>query len=73
MLNSSLQTILFVLIAGLVPSVVMAQVAPVAEAGQESGAECVILLHGLARTSGSMEELRQKLGNAGYQVVIVMT
>jgi len=32
-------------------------------------AECVILLHGLARTSSSMEELENKLGNEGFFVV----
>ncbi|MEH6563938.1 MAG: hypothetical protein V7756_01230 [Halopseudomonas sp.] len=31
--------------------------------------ECVILLHGLARTSASMESLQQALSAAGYQVV----
>jgi hypothetical protein len=69
MLNYSLQTILFVLLTGLIPPALMAQEAPESQAGQESVAECVILLHGLARTSRSMEELQQKLGDAGYQVV----
>lgn len=32
-------------------------------------AECVILLHGLARTDASMEKLEKKLGKKGYQVV----
>lgn len=31
-------------------------------------AECVVLLHGLARTSGSMNELEQKLVKEGYYV-----
>lgn len=31
--------------------------------------ECVVLLHGLARTSGSMGEMERKLGRAGFQVV----
>lgn len=31
-------------------------------------AECVILLHGLARTANSMNELAEKLGEAGYYV-----
>ena len=31
--------------------------------------ECVVLLHGLARTSHSMEDLQRTLGEAGYQVV----
>ena len=33
-----------------------------------ANAECVVLLHGLARTSGSMSELERKLGRAGYDV-----
>ena len=31
--------------------------------------QCVVLLHGLARTSSSMVEMEQKLQAAGYQVV----
>ncbi len=31
--------------------------------------ECVVLLHGLVRTSHSMEDLQIALGEAGYQVV----
>jgi len=34
-------------------------------------AECVILLHGLARTSSSMEELDQKLSDEGFYVANV--
>lgn len=34
-------------------------------------AECVVLLHGLARTSSSMNELEQKLTSKGYYVVNV--
>ncbi len=34
-------------------------------------AECVVLLHGLARTSNSMNELEQKLTNKGYYVANV--
>ena len=34
-------------------------------------AECVVLLHGLLRGSGSMEELGGKLSNAGYAVANV--
>ena len=33
--------------------------------------ECVVLLHGLARTSGSMGEMERKLRDAGYSVVNV--
>ena len=33
--------------------------------------ECVVLLHGLARTSGSMGEMERKLGAAGFLVVNV--
>ena len=36
-----------------------------------SSAECVVLLHGLARTSNSMNELETKLTNEGYFVVNV--
>ncbi len=32
---------------------------------------CVILLHGLARTDNSMNELERKLGDAGYTVINV--
>jgi len=71
MLNYSLQTILLVLIAGQIPPALGAPDMLVSEAGQESDTECVILLHGLARTSRSMEELQQKLGKAGYQVINV--
>ena len=71
MLNYSLQSILFMLLAGLGPPALMAQDVPVPEAAQESVAECVILLHGLARTSRSMEELQQKLEKVGYQVINV--
>ena len=35
---------------------------------RESGDECVILLHGLARSSGSMEKLAGRLTDAGYVV-----
>ncbi len=34
-------------------------------------AECVVLLHGLARTSSSMNELEQRLTNEGYYVANV--
>ena len=34
-------------------------------------AECVVLLHGLARTSNSMNELEQRLTNKGYYVANV--
>jgi hypothetical protein len=63
--NYSLQTILLVLIVGQVPPALSAPDMLVSEAGQESVMQCVILLHGLARTSRSMEELQQKLGKAG--------
>lgn len=33
--------------------------------------ECVVLLHGLARTSGSMGEMERKLGSAGFVTVNV--
>ncbi|MEH6548825.1 MAG: hypothetical protein V7711_06315 [Pseudomonadales bacterium] len=32
-------------------------------------AECVILLHGLARTESSMEEMQQKLSTSGFDVI----
>ncbi|MCB1671386.1 MAG: alpha/beta hydrolase [Gammaproteobacteria bacterium] len=32
-------------------------------------ADCVVLLHGLARTSGSMNKLEESLREAGYEVV----
>lgn len=37
-------------------------------AAGESARECVVLLHGLARTAGSMDELERKLQEAGYTV-----
>lgn len=36
-----------------------------------SSSECVILLHGLARSSSSMEELEEKLGKASFYVTNV--
>jgi len=36
-----------------------------------SAADCVLLLHGLARTSASMEKLAKSLENNGYQVANV--
>ncbi len=39
--------------------------------GISISAECVILLHGLARTSGSMEELNHKLSDEGFSVANV--
>ncbi len=35
----------------------------------QASAECVILLHGLARTHKSMAKMEFKLDEAGYQVV----
>ncbi|MEZ5492277.1 MAG: alpha/beta hydrolase [Gammaproteobacteria bacterium] len=37
-------------------------------AAAESVRECVVLLHGLGRTAGSMDELERKLQEAGYTV-----
>ena len=37
-------------------------------ASSATAGECVFLLHGLARSSGSMNELELKLGKAGYAV-----
>lgn len=34
-----------------------------------SGQECVVLLHGLARTSNSMDRLEQALQRSGYEVI----
>jgi len=36
---------------------------------QVNANECVILLHGLARSSGSMKKIAKTLDNAGYRVV----
>ena len=36
-----------------------------------SGSECVILLHGLARTSSSMEKMEEKLIDQGFDVINV--
>ena len=35
----------------------------------DQGKECVILLHGLVRTSGSMDKIEQRLQMEGYQTV----
>ena len=40
-----------------------------ASAGTGESVECVILLHGLARTSASMDKMEQRLDEAGYSVV----
>ena len=37
-------------------------------AASEQGSECVILLHGLARSAGSMEKMADRLTQAGYLV-----
>ena len=37
--------------------------------GRQEGRECVILLHGLARTSSSMKTMEKGLLQAGYQIV----
>jgi len=42
---------------------------PAAAVGGQSDRECVVLLHGLARTSASMTELETKLETAGYAIV----
>lgn len=39
------------------------------DSGNSSNHECVILLHGLARTKSSMEDLEESLTNDGYKVV----
>ncbi|MGM8933341.1 esterase/lipase family protein [Pseudomonas neustonica] len=36
---------------------------------QARASECVVLLHGLARTSNSMNDMQEALNKAGYQVV----
>ena len=36
---------------------------------QATKSECVILLHGLARTSASMNSMQEQLQSSGYQVV----
>jgi len=40
-------------------------------AGTLQAADCVVLLHGLARSDGSMRELAEELTQAGYQTVNV--
>ena len=40
-------------------------------AGTLQAADCVVLLHGLARSDGSMSELAEDLAQAGYQTVNV--
>ena len=40
-----------------------------AAADAEGGGECVALLHGLARSAGSMSELERKIARAGFAVV----
>jgi len=42
---------------------------PASAAERKMGGECVILLHGLARTTASMESLEKALNEAGYHVV----
>ena len=40
-------------------------------AAADTSGDCVVLLHGLARTSSSMEEMADALAGAGFQVVNV--
>jgi len=42
---------------------------PVEILGSPDAAECVVVLHGLARTRGSMHKMAQALANAGFRVV----
>ncbi len=37
--------------------------------GFSDARECVVLLHGLARSDGSMEEMAERLTEAGYEVI----
>lgn len=63
------------LVAAIAAAIVATTVATVAtvslalfSGAAVASAECVVLLHGLARVSGSMSELEKKLGRAGYDV-----
>ena len=42
---------------------------PLRTTGSETGADCVVLLHGLARTSASMERMADALHEQGYTVI----
>lgn len=57
--------------AGLLAALFLAAGVPPVHAGVTVGSngECVILLHGLARTSASMDAMADRLGKAQYEVV----
>ncbi len=50
---------------------VSVSLANVAQANAQANEECVVLMHGLARTSGAMKPLLAPLESAGYRVVNV--
>ena len=49
--------------------VLSAQTQAQTQAKVQDQTECVVLLHGLARTSGAMKPVERKLEEVGYQVV----
>ncbi len=42
-----------------------------AKCNPASSSECVVLLHGLARTSASMNKIEKRMSEAGYAVINV--
>jgi pimeloyl-ACP methyl ester carboxylesterase len=58
--------------AGLFCCLVLLFVVAISKGGlaaSEAATECVVLLHGLGRTSGSMEDMARGLSKSGYYVV----
>jgi pimeloyl-ACP methyl ester carboxylesterase len=53
----------------LIAVLILLPATAVESAGIDEATDCVILLHGLARSSASMDKMQQRLGEAGYSVV----